>query len=86
MTGQLEMVPLYRLRYHAESTLDLGRVGAYLLTRFGRDGRAVFAGPGTMEVLLDKKERICFLRFLRRHHPPGGLTLDQGKRVYATKD
>lgn len=83
---QVELTPLYRLRYRADSTLDLGRVGTYLLTRYGNCGRAVFDGPGAMEATLDKKERVRFLRFLRRHHPPGGLTLDEGRRVYAHKD
>lgn len=79
---------LYRLRYHADSTLDLGRVGSYLLTRYAKDGRAIFVSgeQGTMEARLDKKERTSFLRFLRRHHPPGGLTIDEGRRTYAHKD
>ncbi len=78
------LAPLYRLRYKAISSLDLGLVGSYLLDRYGRDGRAVFVfgEQGTMEILLNKKERTNFLRFLHRHQPPGGLTLDQGKRVW----
>lgn len=83
---QIELTPFYRLRYHADSTLALSRVGTYLLTRYGKDGRVVFAGPGTMEATLDKKERLRFLRFLRRHHPPGGIVFDDGKRTHANQD
>lgn len=84
---QLDLTPFYHLRYQAPSTLDLGPVGSYLLTRYGKDGRVVFAGPGAMQATLDKKERQRFLRFLRDHREEfrGAVVFDDGKRTYATK-
>lgn len=77
---QQPLVALYRLLYQVPSTLDLGAVGHYLLTRYARDGRASFAGPGAMVATLDKRERDNFLRYLRYRQLGHNLVYDDGRK------